>query len=342
MSVLKNISGEWVLFWVIEFVGLSFGLAVFAVKVTGNTDAIGTRDEEHPCTSGCDMFTWGDVIAIQPTAVTALAFVLTSTVSRTTSSFAGRLCFPRSWKWFVITLFMLAWVAQAPLWAFHADASTWFDSCSAGCALVFSIVWYRRELTFANVSKKLRKGLPQGGYRLLSFGGLLFSVRLILVVAFGSTSSEGTGVFVTTFFDFDHFIDVLFAALYLITYLWLINGLRSANSRSCALESNVALVPFLRPMLLGWWISEGLFAIHYWTFLHAPNLEERYPNSSPWIFLAEQVAWLTRHVIVGTCLWGEEAGERGVGYWTAATFIRTIVAHGLSTWIAAWLDKRVK
>lgn len=50
MLVLKNISGDWVLFWVLELVGLSFGLALFAVKVTGNTGTISNRDKDNRCT----------------------------------------------------------------------------------------------------------------------------------------------------------------------------------------------------------------------------------------------------------------------------------------------------
>lgn len=293
MVVLRNISGEWVLFWVLEVVGLSFGLAVFAAKVTGNTDAIGTRDEEYPCTNlsegGCDIFTWGDVIAIQPTAVTALAFVLTSIISRAKPLFARGLMSRGSWKLLIVVMFMLAWVALAPLWAVHSDASILFDSCSAVCAVVFAIIWYRSELTCARFSRKWRKGFPCGGRLLICVGGLLFSLRLILVVALRSTSRDDLETFQARFYDLFYVFDILFVALYLITYLWLINGLRSASSRSSGGDSNMALGPFLRPMLLGWCLSEGLFAVHHWTFLHAPRLEELYPNSSPWILLAELI-----------------------------------------------------
>lgn len=43
MAVLKNVSGKWRLFWVLEAVGLSFLLAVFSINVTGNGTAVVDR-----------------------------------------------------------------------------------------------------------------------------------------------------------------------------------------------------------------------------------------------------------------------------------------------------------
>ena len=346
MAVLNNISGEWALFWVLESVGMSFGLAVLAVKVTGNTDAIDGHDQAHRCTTsthgGCDIFTWDVIIAIQPTGVTALAFLLTSLISRPTSSLAGRAVFPRSRKWFVITLVMICWVVQAPIWLVLPDASIWFDTCAMGCAPILVMVWYKRELTCVNCSKIYRRGIPHGGRRFLWFGGSLISLRLILEIVLRSASSEDMEVFYPAFRDCVGISDVLFAAFFLIFYLWLLNGLRLVELRSVELDADVALAPFLKPMLLGWCLSDGMFAIRDWGFIQASKLEEIYPNSYPGFLAAAQLAWLTRHLIVGTFLWGEAAGVRDVGYWTAATFIRTIVVHCVSTWIFAGLDKTVK
>ena len=346
MAVLNNISGEWALFWVLESVGMSFGLAALAVKVTGNTDAIDGYDQAHRCTTstdgGCDIFTWEVIIVCQPIGVTALAFLLTTLISRPTSSLAGRAVFPRSRKWFVITLVMICWVGQASLWFVFREASLWFDTCAMGCVPILVMVWYRRELTCVNCSKIYRRGIPHGGRRFLWFGGSLMSLALILEIVHRYTSSEDMEVFYPAFRGCVVIYVVLTAAFLFIFYLRLINGLRLVELRSVELDADVALAPFLKPMLLGWCLSEGMLAIRHWGHMLDLKLAEIYPNSYPGFLAAELLASLTQHLIVGTFLWGKAGGARDVGYWTAATFMRTLVVYCVSTWVFAGLDKTVK
>lgn len=40
MLVLKNIGEEWRFFWVLEAIGLSCGLALLVIKLTGNTETV--------------------------------------------------------------------------------------------------------------------------------------------------------------------------------------------------------------------------------------------------------------------------------------------------------------
>eukprot|EP00752_Nemacystus_decipiens_P002686 g2511.t1 len=44
MGVLKNVTGRWRLFWVLESIGLSMFLAVFSIKVTGNSALVDKDD----------------------------------------------------------------------------------------------------------------------------------------------------------------------------------------------------------------------------------------------------------------------------------------------------------
>ena len=86
---------------------------------------------------------------------------------------------------------------------------------------------------------------------------------------------------------------VLTAAFLFIFYLRLINGLRLVELRSVELDADVALAPFLKPMLLGWCLSEGMLAIRHWGHMLDLKLAEIYPNSYPGFLAAELLASLT-------------------------------------------------
>lgn len=93
MMVLKNVRGEWRLFWVLEVIGLSFGLAVLVVKVTGSDGVIDNQDEESRCTKalegiGCEIYEWSFILNSHPMAVTVCALLLTSVISRPSSCLA--------------------------------------------------------------------------------------------------------------------------------------------------------------------------------------------------------------------------------------------------------------
>lgn len=210
---------------------------------------------------------------------------------------------------------------------------------SGGCALVFVVIFYRSELTWINCSRVLRTGVTRGGYRLLSFGGLLIFLGLVLDIANAAISDSAMVAFYPTFYDCSYVLKMAFAAMYFIVYVWLINGLRVANLRSPNLDGNVALLPLLPSIFSGWGLSEGYFALRHWVFFHAWKISDTYPNSYPGLVLAEDVLWLMWHFMVGTVLWGERGRAHTVAYWTAATLIRSVVVGCAFAWFIAAMDK---
>lgn len=56
VGVLKHVKGKWRLFWVLESIGLSFWLALLAVKVTGNATLVDRRADDAEFWVTCDRF----------------------------------------------------------------------------------------------------------------------------------------------------------------------------------------------------------------------------------------------------------------------------------------------
>lgn len=91
MGVLQNVTVKWRLFWVIEVIGLSFLLAVFAIRVTGNVSSVENKVDNNKYWL-CDFlkvrasYSWYFIINSQPIAVTVGALLATCAASTRTSS----------------------------------------------------------------------------------------------------------------------------------------------------------------------------------------------------------------------------------------------------------------
>lgn len=82
MVVLKSINREWRLFWVFEAIGLGFGLAVLAVKLTGTSESVST-DKTRGCGIGqCSLYEWYFVVNVHPFATTVVSLLLNIIVVR--------------------------------------------------------------------------------------------------------------------------------------------------------------------------------------------------------------------------------------------------------------------
>lgn len=343
MTVLKNVNGEWCLFWVLEVVGLSVVLAMFAVNITGNGGAL--REDgssEHLCVfSSCGVFEWSFVFQSHPTTATVVALLVSSAVSRPKSSLAARVLRPPSQPWGVFSACMLGWV----LWAAWASYR-WTDSESvysvvplAGCVVFLALasaVFYRRELKLACRSGSQRfRTLDQRPRKYLLWGGVLWIVAtFVLKAAPLDESAEGYGAFVEIF-------DALSSLLDLAIDAWLVVGMGLAGLRSAThflrepLSPGLPVVALTRSMLLGWGFSEAFSAATYLIFdAFAPT------DLAAASYDLTELAW---KILVGTFLWGEEPGTFGVGYWTAASLIRNVVMGCAATWVeAAWFARTVK
>ena len=128
MAVLKNFSGQWSLFLVLEMLGLSIILAVFSVKVTKNDTAVGgdeARDDDH-CKSllegGCGVYAWSFILQTMPLAFTLCALLLASFISNGDSIIFVRVFQPLSWTFsLMFSVLLLGWLGAESLW--HIDAN---------------------------------------------------------------------------------------------------------------------------------------------------------------------------------------------------------------------------
>lgn len=343
MAVLKNVNGEWCLFWVLEVVGLSVVLAMFAVKITGNGEALREDDSsEHLCAfSSCGVFEWSFVFQSHPTTATVVALLVSSAVSRPESSLAARVLRPPSLKRFVFSTCVLCWV----LWAAWA-AYRWTGSESlysnvplAGCVIFLALasaVVFRRALKRAcTCGARTFRTLDQRPRKYLLWGGLFWIVATFALKAGPlDESPEGYGGFVETF-------DALSSLLDLAIDAWLVIGMGLAGLRSPThrirdeLSSDLSVVALTRSLLLGWGFSEAFSAITYLVF------DEFAPTDlAAASYDLTELVW---KLLVGTFLWGEESRTFGLGYWAAASLIRNVVIGCGATWIqAAWFTKTVK
>lgn len=132
MAVLKSVTGKWRLFWVLEAVGLSFFLAMLALKATGNEQRITEKDVEDRADGNfdcagytifyfynfgnCNVYTWTFIIYLHPIAVTASSFLATSAVSSPReSSIAAKICLTIKCT---VYLVLVGWLFQTSLGIF--------------------------------------------------------------------------------------------------------------------------------------------------------------------------------------------------------------------------------
>lgn len=332
LTVLKNVSGEWCLFWVLEVVGLSVALAVFAIKITGNGDALNEDDAlDNLCAfSSCGVFLWDFVLHIHPTAATVVALLVSSALSRPESSLASRVLRPPSLKWGAFSSCMGLWTAWGA-WASvrRTDSESVYSIPPlAGCVICLTFafaLFYRRELKlgYTNGSRKFRT-LDQRPRRCLLWGG----VFLILVTFVVKVSADGYNVPVDV-------LDALSSLQNLAIDAWLIVGMGLAGLGAAShllqapLDPNISVVTLIRSMLLGWGFSETFSAITFLVFdaFGPTDLAEA-------SYDLVELAW---KILVGTCVWGERERAFGVAFWTAASLIRNVVLGSVATWILDWV-----
>lgn len=113
MVVLKSINRDWHLFWVFEAIGLGFGLAILAVKLTGTAESVNTDTANRCGVFGCSLYEWEFVVGLQPFATAAIALLLNILLVRPAILFQHILCGKalRASIWFSFVL--LCWVFSA-------------------------------------------------------------------------------------------------------------------------------------------------------------------------------------------------------------------------------------
>lgn len=272
MAVLKNVNGEWCLFWVLEVVGLSVVLGVFAVKITGNGEALKEDgSSEHLCAfTSCGVFEWSFVFQSHPTTATVVALLVASAVSRPKSSLAACALRPSSLKWACFSFCMLGWVLLAAWAAFRRtdSESLYSDVRLAGCVIFLASAlafFYCRDLRRACTGSLETFGkMDQRPRSYLLWGGVFWIVpTFALKTAPLDESAEGYGVLVENF-------DAISSLLDLVIDAWLVIGMGLTGLRSATHlhrePINSDLKDLTWSMLLGWGFSEAFSATTFLVF----------------------------------------------------------------------------
>lgn len=329
MVVLKNVTGKWRLFWVLEGIGLSTLLAVFAIKVTENAKQVSKYDVKYSQID--NLYGWFFILSSYPVTITVCALMLSNAASMPKSSLAGRLLWPACLPgWFSFRVLVYCWLIVGGLKQGYLYLDTFlvydlplYSVLLALCACCcYGICFKRWELMTHLIAdwNRFNRTVDRRPRKYLLRGGLAILVtRLGIHALVMSIFSEE--------YVLKEVLDVLGALVSVALEGWLILGMLAAGKR--AAPGHVPEPP-LKLMLLGWCLSEGSTACSGFV-----NLLE--PLSG--LF---EIAGLIWTLILGTLLWGEEPGTYGVAFWAVATRVRTTVSISVSTWIFAWTFGTVK
>lgn len=359
MVVLKNFTGQWRLFLVLEMVGLSVTLAVFSVKVTGNDMAVGGDGFASQCdllreSGDCGIYSWWFVLHTLPVSFTLVALLLSSAISNPDSFLLVRVFRPLSrgsCSWLSLLLLALLGVDVYD----HLDTPAWWPRprLYLGIVALAYMAFFRRgQLRQAYVDgtgteklsepdRRRRRQLFRSGTGVVLLGTVLEIVPVCL------SAKDGYAFHAGPYEPVRVVLGLLDIVVWLVLYTWLIGGMglpAPADPRSTGVNApNGSLVDSARSMLLGWGIHTGVSEIRVLLFSGILwPLIEKFPNTMAWpvVYLLDNMVWLTWVLATGTWL-RTENGIGNVAYWNAVILLSNQVVFAVWAWVSAFIDGTV-
>ncbi|CAN0359830.1 unnamed protein product [Ectocarpus sp. 12 AP-2014] len=345
-TVLKNFSGKWRLFWVLEVIGMSFVLATFSVKATGNDSRVGGSESDRTgCaawTDGddCEIFTWPYIFLELPLTVTVCALLITSEVSEPISPILVRRFRDRPWQWSMFSLLALCWVSMPYFW-WWTTTSTLFIFL-----LVLVVVVVVVALVIACRSfRELYRAFTRGAERFsatykrrrfyLFWAGIV--VRLLWValdaISFSLSDNDEDDdqrVFSDSVYSSAvNAITILDTLVLLAIYSWWICGMGLISEGP---SRDIAMDPPVQPMLFGWGLYYGVLIV-----LAIVSISIEYPSgfAGTMVFFAEWLVYRCWVIMIGTWVWRAE-GTKDVAYWIAASGLVRVMGFCVAAWVDAW------
>lgn len=360
MNVLSNFRGQWRLFWVLEVIGLSFGLALLAVKATGNDGNVDGDNKSDFCNSvfwtsaGCSIYSWTFVFMTHPVAATVVSLMLTSWLSRPHPHKIVRKFSPGGeWFWFSCLLLCrtsLAYLEQIMPKVLHE----YLNIPPLNILVNLPVVTYPRTILgictalYAACHLQELKELDYGcclGVKavfwrrclyILMVVDLVFGVALETVSYF-SDADAGQGPLFNVFGVFVAFSALLYTGF----YAWLVFGMGLAGIPSDddkPFHQDMKPAPLTRSMLLGWGLSAGLSAGSEWAYMFANYFAVPWGISTTLI----GVGWLLCRMLVGSWLWSCKSLKiRCIAYWVAVAWIEQVVVDCVGGWVRARVESTV-
>ncbi|CAM9467011.1 unnamed protein product [Ectocarpus fasciculatus] len=363
MAVLATVGEEWRLFWVIEAIGSSLGLALLVVKVTGNGDAV--REGDNRCgsvwsTEGCSVYSWTFVLNYQPIAVTTLSLLISRAVSRPASCLVVRVFRPPSRSWVLFSLVLLSWISYT-LWCRSPYSNEWhFVGTSvggvtivvAGLALMVGIGYSRKlKAAYAAGAPRWRSVDQRRLLGLFWLGCIAISARLVLeLVLVVAREREDISdefeekYYYRVFLRGLEVVEFLQAVLYLAVDTWLVFGMELPELLSPSLldvDSSWALPSLLGSLLIGGGLFEITFVLDYWVSRGGLELVHHSRYIDPILTVALHVTWLMWQLLAGKLLWGWTLEVRAIAYWYAASRLIDVFVLCWAGWIHAVVEQVV-
>lgn len=359
MPALKNVGGEWRLFWVLETMGLSLGLALLIIKQTGNDDAV---SKGAPCesvweTEGCLIYDWWFIMFIHPSVVTTLALVVVRAVSRRDISVVVRVLCPPSLDWCWFSFVVIMWAIYQAWYRWETSQIPFFMSASLGAIMLLVggiACWvgcdYCRQLKLAcargspglcPVHRQYRRWLFWSRVGLILIE-LLLNLTLVTIRVQKDISGEFENRYIDKVYEPLHnCLRFAQAVHFLATYIWLIFGMEMTNIRSpsfLTVDPARALPPAVISLLIGWCSCEGLSALQFFAAENWLNSANAYTYGfavSSFVYGVTDIMW---NIMLGTLLWGWTAEVWDIAYWHTATILVYLLMSCVGTWLHAAND----
>lgn len=254
MNVLKSVTHEWRLFWVLQAIGVSFGLALFAVFITGNDVTVSADssncDSELFWSIGCNVYNRSFIISYNTTAVTVCSLLVSSAVASPGKFMPTCLCnnsCTNRKQWLLFATLLVPWALSVVCSA--SDHLLSILGVLSFCVVVFVSVNCFQFERWQNILLGLACGtwLDMRPLRLprsrplfvgLKVAGWLMAVGLVFVFADGVliVNLEAIVAYVSDrhLFTFVIVLDTLFACYHLVVNMWIVLGMTQKNTRSSA------------------------------------------------------------------------------------------------------------
>lgn len=342
MAVLSIIGRGWRLFWVLEGIGVSFGLALLVVKLTGNDDAInkGRSCDLFGDDFECSIYSWLFLLNLYPLAVTIFSLMVARICSRWEAPVIIRMFgLARinlgNWLRFSVIMFCLisSLACSRTWWAGPFVSFSLFSFFVMIMLVVGGASWckcrdFARKLNmaYARGSQRFRPVDEQRRRWLFWSGFVLMLIRALFesVVSMAENKHIGSHAFQPRLYYAARAVfDVLDAVFFSAIDAWIVCGMELAvidSPRFPRIDSSRALLPALLPMLIGWYVYQGQVALAVWRDLALQGILE---DCHQGVFFAVQyvdsLSWLVCQLAVGTLLWGWTLELRAIAYWQAAS-----------------------
>ena len=367
MCVLTAIPSDWRLFCVLEVVGLSAALALLGLRATGSVDAVlgeghaGCRHGvDQAFTRGCGIYSWYFIVAVHPLSVTVLSLLLNAIIASPKRFFEKHVLESNSLENWVFLSVLVSWVLKPILYNYgvYGSASVVISFLFLSFYTLFVIAWalflcIRRcsGLSIASCTSVRFNSNSSTHIGLSLVPASLFSMVIILETA--ATIKEHTASYVDPSDDILDIFLVTEAIFYALFGLWLLWGIFPGGNfvQDLAKETPVRAVrresdaeSYCRELgqrfkstmnlLFGWVQANAWFAafeLVYGTILSMEN---------PWLFLPLHATYWLAWIGVGVC--AASTNEKGVAFWTVATWLVFSVSDFVSSWTVAKLSGSVE